>query len=177
MQRTLLHSIVLLLLSSTCWASQITYNATSLGGNAWRYDYTLVNDTLTDPVEEFTIYFDVGLFESLRSPAGPSPWDLLVIQPDPGLPVPADGFFDGLVFDIADALAPGATLGVFSVEFDFLGTGIPGRQSFEFYGADLELLASGSTRLAGANVPEPGTLALIAAGLLGLLRSRKRARA
>lgn len=172
MARTLIASIVVLLFTTQyAWSSAITFHATDIGGGSWRYDYTLVNDSLAVPVEEFTIFFDVGLYENLRSPAGPAPWDLLLVEPDPGLP--DDGWFDGLVFDIADALAPGASLAGFSVEFDFLGTGTPGRQNFEFLTADLELLGSGLTTRPGASVPEPASVGLIAAGLLALLGIRR----
>jgi hypothetical protein len=148
-------------------ASAILYDVTSLGGNTWRYDYTLANDSLTLSVDEFTIYFQNGLFESLRSPVGLAPWDVLAINPDPVLP--ADGFFDGLVFDLNAALAPGTTLGGFSVEFDYLGSGLPGSQFFQFLTASLEVLDTGFTELVSApptGVPEPGTVLLIVSGLL-----------
>jgi hypothetical protein len=39
-------------------AVSITYTLTNLSGNVWRYDYTIDNDSLVDPIEAFRIYFD-----------------------------------------------------------------------------------------------------------------------
>jgi hypothetical protein len=149
-----------------------------LGGGAWRYDYELVNDTLGTPVDEFTIYFDRALFGNLRDLAGPEGWDLLAAQPDPALP--DDGFFDGLA--LGAALAPGATLGTFSVTFDYFGFDAPGSQRFEFIdSATFTVLGGGvtSSRTPSTSVPEPSSFALalppLAWVLIGAMRRRRRA--
>jgi hypothetical protein len=89
--------------------------------------------------------------------------------------LPDDGFYDALVLDLLAAIAPGDTLSGFSVEFDFLGSGTPGSQAFQFLTSSLELLDSGFTqRAVVTSVPEPGSLGLLAAGLAALIIVRKR---
>lgn len=156
--------VLLLLMAPASYASMITYETTDLGGGSWRYDYELVNDTLGLAVDEFTIWFDLALFSNLRDATGPTGWDLLAIQPDPGLP--DDGFFDGLA--LLAPLGTGETRGGFSISFDFLGVGTPGAQRFDFIDSvSFSLLDSGGTTLRAppASVPEPGSLLLLALGL------------
>lgn len=156
-----------LLFANASFADQILYTAENLGGNSWQYNYTIDN-TGTSVLDWFTVFFDVGLFENLLVTASPADWDSLVVQPDPFLP--DDGFFDSLVFGAG--VNPGEILGGFSVSFDFLGIGAPGEQFFEFLGPDFVVLADGFTLAAGGpttSVPEPGTLALLMAGLILVL--------
>jgi hypothetical protein len=156
-------------LTSSFWcvavahASLISYDVTSLGGTTWRYDYTIANDSLEVPVEEFTVYFEAGSFLNLRSPAGPSNWDVLAVEPDTALP--DDGFFDALA--LIGGLMPGGAQNGFSIEFDFLGAGTPGSQFFEFLTASLDILDVGFTQLAAvpAPVPEPASGSLFAGAL------------
>lgn len=144
----------------------ITYEVANLGGTSWRYDYQLANDSLSLPVDEFALYFDVSLYRDLRDAAGPAGWDLLVAQPDPALP--DDGFLDALA--LLQPLAPGATLGVFSITFDFLGAGAPGAQSFQFLDSStFQLLDAGVTQLrTPATVPEPSSLVLLLVALVAM---------
>ena len=74
------------LLSTTAAATTISYSLTSLGGSSFQYDYTLSNDTLGFEVDQFSIYFDLGLYENLVVTASPADWDSIVLQPDAGLP-------------------------------------------------------------------------------------------
>jgi PEP-CTERM motif-containing protein len=169
--------LALLASASTASAGIITYDVANLGGTSWRYDYQLTNDALPLPVDEFAIYFDVSLYRDLRDAAGPAGWDLLVAQPDPALP--DDGFLDALA--LLQPLAPGATLGVFSITFEFLGAGAPGAQAFQFLDSStFEVLDAGVTHLrAPSSVPEPSSLVLllIALAALGLNASRAKGRA
>lgn len=156
-------------LTSSFWgvadanASLISYDVTSLGGTTWRYDYTIANDSLEVPVEEFTVYFAAGSFLSLRSPAGPNNWDVLAVEPDTALP--DDGFFDALA--LIGGLMPGGVQNGFSIEFDFLGSDTPGSQFFEFLTASLDILDVGFTQPAAAPapVPEPASGPLFASAL------------
>lgn len=127
-------------------AASVTYQITSLGGAAWRYDYALSNDTSGVAVDEFSIYFGQSLYENLRLPTGAADWDLVLLQPDSGLP--AAGVFDGLA--LGTLLEPGQTITGFSVVVDYLAAGTPGSQDFEFLdSATLQVIESGVT------VPEP----------------------
>jgi hypothetical protein len=151
-------------------ATVVTFEVASLGGNSYEYTYFVVNDTLGVDIEELAVYFDVDLFENLQTATAPADWDPLIIQPDPVLP--DDGFLD--VLALASGIAPGGSLGAFTIRTDFLGTGTPGRQPFEILDpSTFTVLDSGFTVPAGAGaVPEPAALWLLglASGALGLLR-------
>jgi hypothetical protein len=95
--------------SSEANSAIITYSSTSLGGNSWQYDYTVVNDTLGSPLEEFTIFFDLGSYDTIAIVGTPVGWDGLAIQPDAGNA--DDGSGDYLA--LTDGLSPGASQGGF----------------------------------------------------------------
>jgi hypothetical protein len=154
-----------LLFQQTANATLISYEVINLAGNSWEYTYTVGNDTLGVDIEEFSVFFDLGLFANLIVGATPADWDPLVLQPDPA--VPDDGLYDALA--LSAGITPGALLGGFSLRFDFLGEGAPGPQFFEILdAATFNVLDSGFTARAVA-VPEPGTMGLMALGLLMLL--------
>ncbi|MGR9117360.1 MAG: hypothetical protein ACU85E_16515 [Gammaproteobacteria bacterium] len=164
MTRIIITLIVLMSVCKTLNASTINYDVTSLGGNSWEYSYTVNNDMLSVDIEEFSIFFDVGLYENLSIGSTPADWDPLVIQPDPSLS--EDGFYD--VLALVSGIAPGASLDGFSVVFDYLGTGTPGSQSFDIVDpAAFEVLDSGNTTRIGQSVPEPVTLWLLLVGIIG----------
>ena len=162
-------SLVLLTGMSCAQATTIDYTATQLSGTRWRYDYTVHNDTLGSPLQDFTIYFNENLFTNLANESTQAGWDLLLIQPDTN--IPAAGFFDGLA--PGGGLAFGALADGFSVSFDYLGTGIPGRQAFSIYETltwgEIEKGMTGS-----AAVPLPGTLSLFVLGLAAGAVQRRR---
>jgi hypothetical protein len=164
--------IVLVCTYSNSFATTVSYELQHLTGDTWQYTYTLANDTLAADIEEFTIYFDPGLFENLAATDTPADWDPLVVQPDPGLPVPDDGFYDALALSVG--IAPGGSLSGFEVQFDYLGTNSPGAQFFEVIDPDtFATLDSGFTQV----VPLPAAIWLFMSGLIGLVGlSRKRHR-
>jgi len=160
--RALVGLIVLwVLMPSAAPASVIRYEVTNLSGNTWQYDYSVENDSLGGPLEELTVFFELGLYESLSVAATPQGWDGLVVQPD--AQIPDDGFFDALA--LAGGIAAGGGLGGFSVRFDWLGSGTPGPQLFDIVDPQsLDVLESGRT----VPVPEPAALALLLVALAGL---------
>ena len=142
-------------------ATTVSFDVTNISGNTWEYTYNVANDTLGIDIEEFTIFFDVALYENLSVTSTPAAWDPLVIQPDPGLP--DDGFYDALALVVG--IAPGDSLGGFGVQFDFLGSGIPGVQTFDIVDTStFATLDSGLTQV----VPIPAALWLFGSGLLCL---------
>lgn len=162
---------LLLLSLSTVWAqaTTIAYTTTQLSANRWRYDYTIHNDSLSAPLQEFTIYFKEGLFANLVDESAATGWDLLLVQPDLG--IPAAGFLDGLA--LGSGIAADASLGGLSVSFDYFGAGIPGQQLFSVVDpATFVELDSGQTGTAA--IPLPGTLGLAALGLVALAFQRRR---
>lgn len=153
---------MLLPLSMAC-AGVVDYSATALGGNLWRYDYT-INNTPGIVFDEMSIYFDVNRYELLTSPVAPAGWDPLVMQPEPV--IPADGVFD--VLNLNGYVANGETVPGFSVTFAYLGLGDPGVQSFDLLDSS-EFIVTYSGRTSsgepGGNVPEPGSAVLVVLAL------------
>lgn len=161
----------------TAGAITITYVATDLtdttpGDDLWLYEY-LVGGHAFAADTGFTIYFDGDYYDDLAVVAPvPSGFDLLVAQPDPSLP--ADGFFDALALT-----GPSTPSEPFRVSFVWSGTGQPGAQPWELYSLNaqggIDITEQGRTG-SGTVVPEPGSFALLAAGLIGVVAVRRRRR-
>lgn len=160
-------------------AAVINFVATNLdnttpGEDLWEYSYIVSENTFLADTG-FTIFFDGNLYGTLDpSPLAPNlDWDVISWLPDPN--IPGSGAYD------AYALSDGASLAdPFTISFVWLGAGTPGAQPFELYSAldpdaFLEILESGTTvPTQTAPVPEPTTILLLSAGLVGLIRMRGR---
>jgi hypothetical protein len=149
-------------------ALRIAYAATDLPDpgpeDLWQLDY-LVSEGAFAAGQGFSILFPIGDADALAPVAtgGGAAWDVLAIQPDPGLP--ADGLFD------AQARVDDATLGFpFSVRFHWRGSGPPGAQAFLVYDPDFVTIETGET----VPVPEPGAALLLVIGAAGLARRATR---
>jgi hypothetical protein len=167
-----LAGIVGSLLGLRVHAVQITYEQISSSGNHYEYSYSVFNDSGFE-VEEFSIYFEAGFYQNLQVLASPTDWDALEVEPD----FIFDGFVDWLA--LGDTLAPGATLGGFSLAFDWLGTaGSPfAGQFFEVLDpVSFVVLEDGFTRAfePPTAVPEPGMLFLLLGGVFVLALARRR---
>lgn len=142
-------------------ATMITFDVNNVSATTWEYNYTVINDTLSSNLEEFTVFFDPGLYKNLSVVASPTGWDPLAIQPDAALP--DDGFYDALAS--TGGIAPGGSVGGFAVRFDFLGTGTPSAQRFDVVDpATYATLESGATQHI-SSVPLPATAGLFLSGL------------
>jgi hypothetical protein len=132
----------------------LIFSVAPVGGgspdNVYRYTYLFTGSIAAN--QEIDIQFDPGLFSHLMNATASSGFDLLLLQPNnpPGVP----GDLSALALN--NISGPG-TLGVDVV---YLGTGIPGVQTFFVNtfgpGGELTLVESGSTVSASA-VPEPNT--------------------
>ena len=142
--------------------TEIRYETAELGLGRWQYTYEVANIGLTEPIEEFTIWFDYELYDSLAvvTPDTPAGWDQIVWQPDEVLG--DDGGYDAKALGVG--IGQGSTIGGFSVSFDWLGTGEPGPQRYDIVDPANypEPLDSGET------IPEPGTIFLLCIGSLVL---------
>lgn len=147
-------------------STQICYEATDLGSGRWQYSYDVTNISLTPAIQEFTIWFEYGLYDnlSIETPDPPAgDWDELVIQPEPVLE--DDGYYDALA--LTSGIGISETVSGFVVSFDWLGAGQPGSQFYEIIDPmTFETIDSGWT------VPEPATLFFL--GLGGAILQRKR---
>ncbi len=162
-----------LFFSTTSFATIIDYESSNIAGNRWQYDYSVTNNTLTDPIDTFAIYFTYGQYSNLTLETSPANWDSIVINPDPNLFVPDDGFLDA--YALASGINSGQNLSGFSVSFDWLGNGTPASQNFEVYNSDFSSLEFGKTTLLRnlpTEVSEPSTLLLFLAGIGLALRQR-----
>lgn len=148
-------------------ATTIFYDVSYLGSNLWQYNYAVVNDTLSDPITEFMIYFDYGLYQGLQVDSSVAGWTAQVVEPWFDITGGNDGFYDAIG---AGGIAPGDSLSGFLVSFEWLGIGdfaVPGEQRFEAFGDNLAFLDSGlTTPTKNASVPEPGTLTLVGFGVI-----------
>ena len=157
---------------SMAHAGVVDYVATSLGGNAWRYDYTITNTTPPIGFDELTVYFDVGKNGQLNAAIAPTGWDPIVVQPDPG--IPASGFYD--VLSLIGRIGDAATVSGLSVTFTYLAAGSPGAQPFELLDATgFTVVYAGMTTSASA-VPEPERWVAMLFGVTFILASQRRRR-
>jgi hypothetical protein len=149
-------------------ATLVSYSATNVADATWRFDYAISNDTLPSSIDYFVIDFDRTQYANLRDATAPAGWDILLLQPDEGLP--ADGVFDALALSIG--ILPGELLTGFSVLVDYLGVGAPPIQSFAVLDPfSFEAIDSGTP--VHTPVPVPVPLMLLGSALLGIPLARR----
>lgn len=147
--------------------TDISYEITALEDGRWEYSYEVTNlglsiDGSPADFEEFTIWFDAGLYDNLTvTTAGPllAEWDQIVWQPEPLL-LDA-GAFDAICTSDFK-LGIGQSIDGFSVAFDWLGQGTPGFQYYEIVTPETLVVVD-----SGFTIPEPASVTLfVLAGLV-----------
>jgi hypothetical protein len=154
---------------------QFAYDAVDLGTEingapAWRYDY-VVSGREFSRGESFEIYFPLTLYHDLNPVTVSDGWSGFVLIAG----VPGD-FDDSGFAALADQDDTGLERS-FSVEFGWLGKGVPGAQRFDLFDADFNVVAAGTTVMTQptvpeSTVPEPSSALLILAAALGALSLR-----
>ena len=176
--------------TATAALIDVDYTATFLGGDQWRYDYAVTNNS------------DAGIYVlNLNYDANSYGFDWVFDDPEEAVMYDSDFMAapDGwasvaLAGSIPNGLIPHTlmfytddapigllgTLDMFSVTFSWFGSGDPGSQYFQAYDANWGFIGDGNTSIGNDTpvVPEPGTLALLGTGIIGLVaycrRNRKR---
>lgn len=165
-------------LAARASAAPILYTVEQLSEAQWRYSYH-ADDNLWSQFQGFAIDFEQEFYGPISGATGGAGWNLFQSDPsapaDPNECCPAPGLFDAQTLTNAPELTP------FTVDFTWLGTGTPGSQTYRIYYDDLQggfqPLESGMTvAFTPAPVPEPGTLLLLASGLVAAALSRRRKR-
>ncbi len=161
-------------LCTATWAQavEVDYSLSALGGDLWRYTYTLDHTAGGVDFDEFTVYFDLPDTVEIVAFSAPSGWDALIVQPDTDLPAP--GFFDAL--HLGGLVASGSVVSGFSVDFRQSVGVTPGAQTFELVRSEPFAVVGGGIT---SPVPEPGVYALLLLGLgvVGAASRRAGARA
>jgi hypothetical protein len=182
--------LAIALLCSTSFANAVIIESelTSLGGNSYLYEFNVINNDLTEGIEEFVVYFEPGSYENLNSTILPIGWDVFIDDPIVPLPlfnISERGVFDAFI-DTALAIGLGEALGGFSIAFNWIGT-TPAPDAagnvFEVLdpNSNFDVVASGVTTAPVIvppppnPIPEPSILPLFGLALL-FVGSRKRFR-
>ena len=132
-----------LLWAGPAWTGLIEYQATDLGTpggqDRWRYDYVLSSFSFLAN-ESFSIGFQWNLYKDLGNPQ-PSvngDWDVSVLERDASNLI--DGSYDGFALVGSPSLA-----NVFSVDFTWIGGGVPGAQPYLIFDEFFDIVATGTT--------------------------------
>lgn len=161
-RRSLVACLFLLVFSQAAFAAvSIQYSVVPMGGNVYRYIYSISNLGVGPAVQLFDILFDTSLYqEGSLQIVTPSPlntqWSQQILHSiPPGVPASYDAL------SLTGGIPSGTTVSGFSVQFTYLGSGTPGAQPFQVYDpGTLNLVQSGQA-VPAPSVPVASTLSLI----------------
>jgi hypothetical protein len=137
-------------------AIAVSYALVDLGGNLFRYEYTITNDPGAPSIRLVDLFFDPSLYDETSltdasSGAIATGWNRMFLAS--GIGVPAA--FDALASD--GGIPAGGSSSGFAVEFRWRGSGLPGAQGFEIYDpVSFVRLAAGTTTLAAPDTDGDG---------------------
>jgi hypothetical protein len=159
----LLLAVAIALSAGSLTAGTIWSTTTSLGGNSYRNDYSFNFSLLQN--QEVDIRFDPALYSGLNNGTANSDFRLSLLQPGN----PSGAFGDYSILALIDNPS---LVGPFSVEFMFLGAGLPGAQPYFVHQFDPTGHNIIGTLESGNTAPEPASWLLAGVGLFvsGLLR-------
>ena len=160
-------SIVVCLITGITEATIIEYQLTDLGSGQWEYSYLVENDTLTEPIEGFTIWFadEADQYQIVSSTPVQLDWDETMLLDVVGR---GDGYD---LLARGEGILPSQEAGGFAVQFDWTGLDEPGTQYYEILDPDTYAVID-----FGYTVPEPTMIGLMGLGFAGLVRKRKTSR-
>ncbi len=122
--------LVCLGLANPVLGTEVSYYLEELGGGQWVYNYTLTNNTLGQPIEQFIVWFEAENYENLSIVSAPEigyEWYQDTVEPDPIWL--DDGAYRALAY--YDGILPGDSETGFAVRFTYLDEGVPGPQEFD----------------------------------------------
>ncbi|MHC5061967.1 MAG: outer membrane protein assembly factor BamB family protein, partial [Planctomycetota bacterium] len=122
--------VVSFCLSSVGSATEIDYALEDVGAGQWVCHYTVNNNTAADPIQQFIIWFEPGLYENLSIVSEPEigeDWYQDTVEPDPIWLY--YGAYRALAWD--QGISVGECKTGFAVRFDYLGPGAPEPQEFD----------------------------------------------
>ena len=164
-----------LLIGQASWASPVvSYVATDLvdttaGQDLWNYDYSFTGPL--DAGGSLNLIFSYLSYSNLLESTTDSNLSLLPFQPDASL------LTDGIVVVVPTMALTGTDTSMLSVQFVWSGGGrTPGSQVFEIVDLSGNPVGGGTTTALGDGsvVPEPASLALMLAALMGACVARHR---
>jgi len=136
----------------------VLYDVTN-AGSEYQYNYFLSGALSQN--QELDIAFDPALYGQISDGVSPAGYDLLLFQPN--VPPGATGEYSLVALTNSPT-----TVGVFSVDFTYLGSGAPPAQPFSIYtnSSQPQPETTGTTfGVASDPVPEPSCLWLCSGGI------------
>lgn len=143
----------------------IQYSVVPLGGNVYKYVYSISNSGGSPAVQLFDILFDTSLYqESSLQIVTPAPlstqWTQQILH---SVPPALPAGYSALA--LSGGIPAGSTVSGFAVQFTWLGSGVPGAQPFQIFDTSFNLLQSGASTQAPLTVPASSTLSLAVLGV------------